>query len=130
MTKGRKLADIQTRCEAATPGPWQAGAYDPYRDRAAVYQTADLAKGQLILAVATRLYFHEVRARDADFIEYARSDIPTLLAEVVNLRDALQAAEAEVARLRERIGAILLALRQAGGRRARGVCWRTRCALA
>lgn len=87
-----QLTEIQARCNAATPGPWMAGALNPYRDRAVIYQTSEAQKVNRF-HWQVRAVCREVRACDADFIEHARVDIPALLAEVERLRAALEAVE-------------------------------------
>lgn len=84
-----ELAAIKARCEAATPGPWIAKRFDPYRSRAAIYQTPAAQKvNPLRWQVAA--ICREARAQDAEFIAHARADIPALLAEVERLRAALK----------------------------------------
>jgi hypothetical protein len=83
---------IRERCDAATPGPWIAKRFDPYRNRAAIYQTPEAQKVNPLRWQVTAIC-REARAQDADFIEHAREDVPVLLAEVERLRAALLAVE-------------------------------------
>lgn len=76
------LAAIKARCEAATPGPWEWA--DAYMMR---HENPDL-----------RVPF-DSRKRQADrtFTAHAREDLPLVIAE-------LEAAWAEIAELREKVG--------------------------
>jgi hypothetical protein len=89
-----ELQAIRSRCDAATPGPWIAKAYNPYRDRAVIHQTPESQKINP-LRWQRACICREVRAHDADFIEHARTDIPALLAEVERLRDIEARAQAQ-----------------------------------
>lgn len=91
-----QLAEIEERANAATPGPWtvvpQTDKYlvESY-DRSTVGRISD-AKGETVFGywadpTGSSLY---VLAEDAEFIAHAREDIPTLIAEVREMRDALR----------------------------------------
>ena len=102
----RELQAIRERVEAATPGPWKRWGYHPvdvgyvitehprYMEEG-VSLVGSLETGGMPTPTKRRraLFFPE-RPEDAIFIAAARTDIPTLLAEVTVLR-------AENAALRE-----------------------------
>jgi hypothetical protein len=65
---------IESRCAAATPGPWTAHPY------AEDFEIRPIACGQ----------DHGICSQpDAEFIAHAREDIPVLLAEINKLRDVI-----------------------------------------
>lgn len=83
---------IRARCEAATPGPWDS--YRPH-PRYRCYQVERVAPEGHLAGDGAVVACEDVNAAEnADFIAHARQDVPALL-------DALEAAEAEVERLRE-----------------------------
>ena len=82
-----QLQAIKARCEAATPGPWEPGTLDYMRVE--VYQAPEAPKVNP-LRWQRACICREARDQDADFIAYAREDIPALLAEVERLRGECQ----------------------------------------
>jgi hypothetical protein len=86
MDKAR-LDAIRARCEAATPGPWNAidkGNTVPS------YAIRHFAVGEKCVNVASGI---STKTGDADFIANARTDVPDLLAEVEKLREQLEHAD-------------------------------------
>jgi hypothetical protein len=86
MDKAR-LDAIRARCEAATPGPWNAidkGNTVPS------YAIRHFAVGEKCVNVASGI---SPKTGDADFIAAARTDVPDLLAEVEKLREQLEHAD-------------------------------------
>lgn len=92
MLTEEQLLEIEARCKAATPGPWEwsGGRYDDVRL---------VGLGQTVLQ--PDLYHCEayIDVSDADklFIAAARSDVPALVAEVRRLSDALSELEVRYA---------------------------------
>jgi hypothetical protein len=76
----QQLDDIETRADAATPGPWEL--YDGYGPHFYAY-----LRGSHLQGIGT-LNFGDGEAADADraFVLQAREDVPALLAEVRRLR--------------------------------------------
>lgn len=81
-----RLAAIAARAEAATEGPWLSS----HNITENTYDVSVLYADGIGVVIADC----RRRAADAEFIAHARQDVPDLIA-------ALQAAEAEVERLRE-----------------------------
>lgn len=86
-----KLAEIKSRAEAATPGPWRH-----WPEAGDIEITTDGFKEPIVSKVRPRLGWGENiyvdnQEPDAEFIAHAREDIPALVA-------ALEAAEAELTR--------------------------------
>jgi hypothetical protein len=84
-----RLAEIEARTEAATPGPWFADSHvvdfgRPYRSD--VY---------VPFAVVHAHADHRTRQQEinAAFIAHARADVPDLVAEVHRLRAVLDATQ-------------------------------------
>lgn len=71
-----RLDDIQARCDAATPLPWNS--YFEGRDF--------LGGGSIVQTPNFDIEIPGAKVEDFDFIAAARSDIPDLLAEVRRLR--------------------------------------------
>jgi hypothetical protein len=80
----QQLDDIETRADAATPGPWEL--YDGYGPHFYAY-----LRGSHLQGIGT-LNFGDGEAADADraFVLQAREDVPALLAEVRHLRNVLE----------------------------------------
>ncbi|MCL2752057.1 MAG: hypothetical protein FWE62_04800 [Firmicutes bacterium] len=94
-----KINEIRTRCNAATPGPWDSiiGSADfatiyPYGE--VNYPIATLYRGDEyflldeeygVLRKVGLQYLQNNAANDAEFITHARQDIPALLAEINRL---------------------------------------------
>jgi hypothetical protein len=83
-----QILDIAERCNAATPGPWKVGRY-MLNGRVQVDQS-ELAQKVNPLKWQCATIGREFRQTDADFIVTARAALPTLLAEVDRLREALE----------------------------------------
>lgn len=80
-----RIAEIKTRCEAATPGAWK---HEEAADYSMIYDAQGKASDPLALVGSN--------TDDADFIAHAREDIPYLLEQ---LEEAQQLAAAAVADL-------------------------------
>lgn len=101
-----RIAEIRERAEKATPGPWsvkQPGEHSKEYIRV-VDAGAPSTHGFISAGVAEvccRRSSSEFKARtpsareqaNADFIAHARADIPFLLAQIDELRDALSRGE-------------------------------------
>ena len=91
-----RLADIEARAEAATPGPW-TGKIEPQRypecDDADLPGIVRSANGIEVAAVDERYGDGQNYEADTAFIAHARSDIPALLAELKELRAEREALE-------------------------------------
>lgn len=74
-----RLADIEARCQAATPGPWQTDS-----DSCCLYGTDE--PGMLGTWLMTSLGGPDGTPQDGAFIAAARADVPDLVAEVRRLR--------------------------------------------
>jgi hypothetical protein len=74
-----RLADIESRAEAATPGPWKS--YLEEREK--------MSGSDFIQTGGEDIYLTGATAADQDFIAAAREDVPVLLAEVRRLRALL-----------------------------------------
>jgi len=83
----KRLDEIETRCNAATPGPWT--------DRETGYSKTGRAGGECYHEVLFPLGLDDywqgridihLNAEDAAFIAHARDDVPYLAAEVRRLR--------------------------------------------
>jgi hypothetical protein len=83
----QQLDEIETRANAATDGPWTVSEdYDDVLDS----QGAHLAS-----------YWNpSSRIRNGEFIAHARTDVPSLLAEIRRLRSELAGAAEDVSWLR------------------------------
>ncbi|MER5694893.1 hypothetical protein ACWDBO_31285 [Streptomyces mirabilis] len=79
----QQLDEIETRANAATPGPWEL--YEGYGPHFYAY-----LRGCHLQGIGT-LNFGDGEAADADreFVTHAREDVPALLAEVHRLRALL-----------------------------------------
>lgn len=94
-----RLAEIEARANAATPGPWSPAPYsgaDPH-DRIVVGSNNDwlLNVGALVHEAISPKNPQEYA--DAEFIAHARTDVPALVAEVRRLREREAALEKVVA---------------------------------
>lgn len=74
-----EIAEIKARAEAATPGAWSILIHEPSLSRMVVSndRTLDIDFG----------YVGNRTEADAEFVAHARTDVPTLLAEVERLRE-------------------------------------------
>jgi hypothetical protein len=84
-----RLDAIRARCEAATPGPWNAidkGNTVPS------YAIRHFAVGEKCVNVASGI---SPKTGDADFIAHARTDVPDLLDEIERLTAALKLLESD-----------------------------------
>jgi hypothetical protein len=74
------LEPIKKRLAVATEGPWRlSGGY---------VWTLD-ANGRIHNTINSDGYEGEIHPNDGEFIAHAREDVPTLIAEVERLRDAI-----------------------------------------
>lgn len=82
----KDLEAIKRRAEAATPGPWGAGAN--LSDGGDEYDVfgPNPKKGPAFIA-------NYAKKQDAKFIAHAREDVPALVAEVERLSELLQRAK-------------------------------------
>ncbi len=76
------IAEIECRCERATPGPWKS--YIEGRD----HDSGD----SFIMTGQADIYLIGASPDDQDFIAHARQDLPALLAEVRRLKSLLPSA--------------------------------------
>ena len=84
-----RIEEIKARCEAATPGPWEADYNTPFsNDFVGIYEETE---GYIIKA-EDEDEGDSTRPNDAAFIANAREDIPYLLAEVKQLKAGLNMA--------------------------------------
>jgi hypothetical protein len=132
-----RLAEIEARANAATPGPWVAGQHGPAR----FVVTAD--EGDVTVGAVTREVFEiydgcapwrfgDAPIPEALFIAAARTDVPALVAEVRRLTAALAAharhTDAAVDGVRAMLPAALEIARREGAasmrERAANVCER------
>jgi hypothetical protein len=79
-----QLREIESRCNAATPGPWIASI-----------ENRDHTSGESVISRGERgqeedLYLHGGTVEDYDFVANARQDIPILIAEVRRLASLLR----------------------------------------
>ena len=88
----QRLKEIEDRTNAATPGPWDM-------DGSGVYGAGETE-------VVTFTDYLPI-GDDADFIAYARQDIPDLIAEVRRLREELNQSQSDNNMLRIRLAAAL-----------------------
>lgn len=80
-----ELAEIETRAEAATEGPWKT--FCPYGNSSRTQRVVTGPRGLVV--------FDDGNSTDTDarFIAHARTDIPALIAEVRRQADLLDIAE-------------------------------------
>lgn len=83
-----RLAEIEARANAATPGPWEAGesAFDSSTGGGSCLGVFAPTKYSPRALLANEV-FDEA---DAAFIAHARADVPDLVAEMRRLRDTLE----------------------------------------
>ena len=89
-----RLEQIKARVAAATPGPWDCygdGAHEVYD--AGEYSDGDC--GEVVAPVVTKL-------NDAEFIAFAREDIPALLNEIDRLHEEVR-GQRSVAKMNARV---------------------------
>lgn len=87
-----QLAAIRERADAATPGPWKV-AWDGDADPDGAWSAEwpwlirqDIYPGKSVANLAEV----EASTEDAEFIAYARTDIPALLAEIDRFKRAIR----------------------------------------
>lgn len=85
MLTARQLNAIHARAAAATPGPWEA---HDCGDTCCQWITAHREDQEVAIPATENTRGRGTRA-DARFIAHARTDIPTLLAEINTLRAQL-----------------------------------------
>lgn len=71
-----RLQDIESRCNAATPGPWEEVA-----ESGEWWISGPDISADYVMSTNAG----DIKQADADFIAYARTDIPALIAEVRRL---------------------------------------------
>lgn len=81
-----QLTEMEARCNAATPGPWETRGNDCPEAIQNVYANCYSVATVRLYPGGDRLL---VRTANAEFIAHARSDIPALLAEVRALKAEL-----------------------------------------
>ena len=100
-----RIAEIQQRCEAATPSPWEVEKYyhdEPYEQfikSAAVVSTCEDGSKRTI----TRNNWSNPVVADLEFIAHAREDIPYLLAQLAERDKEIERLRKEVAPLGYRV---------------------------
>ena len=100
-----RIAEIQQRCEAATPSPWEVEKYyhdEPYEQfikSAAVVSTYEDGSKRTI----TRNNWSNPVVADLEFIAHAREDIPYLLAQLAERDKEIERLRKEVASLGYRV---------------------------
>lgn len=82
-----RLDEIETRCNAATPGPWGVCT-------CSLNGPCSNEKGVRVSFCTDGLPDRADYPLDAEFIAHARQDIPSLIAEVRRLRIALESSHA------------------------------------
>lgn len=85
MSESIDLDAIRARAEAATAGPWEATTSEVTMNDSSGWRIGDRSKPMVLFA--------RMRSSDAEFIAAARSDIPTLLAEVERQRILIAALD-------------------------------------
>jgi hypothetical protein len=90
----QQLTDIETRANAATPGPWCTDSWE-------IYQGTEYVAGAEWIGETCRAGEMDDGRADAEFVAAARTDVPALLAYIrhqetviVELRAALEAVDA------------------------------------
>lgn len=90
MLSDERLAEIEARVDAATPGPWQSVYEYPYDSAAAGRIRAFRSSSpDVLMTVHERYVGHQTSDQHeatATFVAHAREDIPDLLTEVRRLR--------------------------------------------
>ena len=88
----QQLAEITTRLNAATPGPWTIAKVPPYTDPLLMSQYDETpADGNVLIAGSI-----DVGPADAAFIAAARTAVPALLADNQHLRTRLATVRADL----------------------------------
>lgn len=99
----KQLEEIKERCEAATPGPWrwryrtfltECGEYEDHPSVSTVTDCTicDLGDSNSYCSDGNGIYDED---SDAEFIAYAREDIPALLEEIEKLKEEIKNLEKE-----------------------------------
>ncbi|MCX4596153.1 hypothetical protein OG819_42830 [Streptomyces sp. NBC_01549] len=78
----QQLTEIETRANAATPGPWCTDSWE-------IYQGTEYEAGAEWIGETCRAGEMDDSRADAEFVAAARTDVPLLLAEVRRLTAAL-----------------------------------------
>lgn len=84
-----RLSEIRARCEAATPGPWEAKTNRHPQCNGEPWGWISGATGRIT-------WSGNLGKTNAAFIAHAREDIPYLLAEVERLQGKLQDQEYQI----------------------------------
>lgn len=87
-----QLQAIRARCEAATPGPW----HEWHIDKAPSGIICDTRENGVAQTFNRIDEAYPNDGANASFIAHAREDVPTLLAEVADLRRQLVECQAEL----------------------------------
>ncbi len=82
-----KLAEMQARCDAATPGPW---IYDEFQ------LTIDIDLDPLPENTVAQIDELRDHAPDGEFIAHARTDLPQVLADNERLRAEVERLKVEL----------------------------------
>ena len=96
MISAEQLQEIKARCEATTPGPWCKDSGEALKVRA--------PHGGHVAILGNLIGQHGSGGREqpntvianADFIAHARTDIPSLIAEVERLQELVEALSLQV----------------------------------
>ena len=91
-----RLAGIEARAKAATPGPWCTDSWE-------IYQGAEYTAGAEWLGETCRAGEMDGSRADAEFVAAARTDVPELLAEVQRMRAELADFSGRVNELESRL---------------------------
>lgn len=96
-----QIAELRTKAEAATPGPWETRGYKEMRGKYVVgpRKPGDLGRGPVVLMQP--LFCDERSAANADFIAAARNLVPALLDALATARTERDEARAQVQAVRE-----------------------------
>jgi hypothetical protein len=92
----QEISEIQTRIEAATPGPWEWSYHPSHHDDVIALEGSINGIGTDVLLCTSDEdgAWGEISPEDDSFIAHARTDVEILLAEVARLRGIISLTEA------------------------------------
>lgn len=93
MTDEKRLAEIEARCKAASPGPWEWSGRKQEDDGWIWHPQGSMLADTMVTLADT----YEDDHKDLDFIAHARADIPWLLDQVRAAHAAGMQEAAEIA---------------------------------
>ena len=79
-----ELSEIESRANAATPGPWAKGC-----NRYGEHSVYGPEHEDVTPAYTDHMHGESMMEEDATFIAHAREDVPKLIAEIRRLNDVL-----------------------------------------